>query len=681
MTMNLILGTLLLAVLFAPLAAALLLRLAARGGPAAVRRIAVTASAGHVFMTLALCVLYAGFVHPEQSLSYGFQPKVVPGDPGSENGEDVFTYRTNWTLMSLAPDGVSPPAVQFFVGLDGLNVLLIGLSSLMFFFAVLVGWGTVHDRPASFYAWLFVLQTAVSGAFASFDIVLFYIFFELTLVPSYFLIGQWGTGGARRDAARKFVLYTLFGSLLTLVGIIGVVLTNPVPIHPTTNKPFYFEPTARGMANSAREMVENAYIHGSNGPVSFSIPILMKNVSMWDSMAYHAVNHAEARLANATPGQRVAAEQEAADARNFLRQRRDVQFWIFLALMAGFAVKIPIIPFHTWLPSAYGEAPLAVTLIFSAVLAKLGTFGILRIVVPLAPEMCVLYGLPWFGTLGAAGIVYAAFCAYAQRDLKLLAAYSSVSHLGFLVVGLFALNREGLSGAILHMINHGLTAGALFALLAFLSRRYRTLDANQYGGLWAKYPRFAFYVMVIALASVGLPGLCNFVSEMLMLGGLFDPRNVKIAGYGLPVVAAAGVFLASWYTFTMLRRVLFGPVLEPPAATEGVPPVGDVHPREVVAFAALAAFCVVIGLFPQPLLDVISPDARRLAGIVDRARYRLDPTATPIIVPEEPVPAPAATPNLNMGAPIRPGGPPGPGGPGMIRPRAAIPEAPPAKKQ
>lgn len=674
MTMNLILGTLLLAVLFAPLAAAAIVALAGGTGDRP-RRMAALFSAGHLLLTLVLFVVYAGFVQHEPTLTYNFQPKVVPGDPGSEVGEDVFTYRTNWTLLSLAPDGVSHPVVQFFVGLDGLNVLLVGLTSLMFLFAVLASWGTVHERPSAFYAWLFALQTAVTGAFVSFDIVLFYIFFELTLVPSFFLIGQWGVGGARRDAARKFVLYTLFGSLFTLVGIVGVVLTNPIPIHPTTNKPFYFEPTARGMTTQSNST--NAYVNGLEGPVTFSIPILMKNVSMWDSMAYHAVGHAEQRLSRAAPAQKAALERELAEARAVQADRRSVQFWLFLAIMAGFAVKIPIVPFHTWLPSVYGEAPIAVTMIFSAVLAKLGTFGIIRIVIPLMPEMCVLYGLPWFGTLGAIGVVYAAFCAYAQRDLKLLAAYSSVSHLGFLVIGLFAMTRESLSGAALHMVNHGLTAGALFALLAFLARRYRTLDANQYGGLWAKYPRFAFYFLVIALASVGLPGLCNFVSEMLMFAGLFDHRNVTIAGRGLAVAAAIGILLSSWYTFTAIRRVFFGAVHEPPPATDGTPPVGDVHPREVIPLAALAALCLGIGLFPQPLLDVISPDTRRLAGIVDRARYRLDPNAVPIEVPDEDPPAAQPRPVQSIPPTGRPAG--GPGRPGAGRAMPALPDDPPKK--
>ncbi len=656
--MNFILGSLLLTVLFAPLLAAACLAILRPAKAGTARTIAVWTSAFHVLLTVALFVLYSGHVNQDNSLSLGFQPKVVPGDPGSMSDSDVITYKTNWTLLSLSPDGVSAPTVQFFVGLDGLNLLLIGLTSLMFFFAVLVSWGTITERAAPFYAWLFVLQSCVNGAFASFDIILFYVFFELTLIPSFFLIGQWGTGGARRDAAKKFVLYTLLGSLLTLIGIIGIVLTNPIPVHPTTNKPFYFEPTPRAMTTVENE--GNTYVNGKTGPITFSIPILMKNVSMWDSMEYYSVGHAENRLARATPAGRATAESELATAQQNLAQRRSMQFWIFLALMAGFAVKIPIVPFHTWLPSAYGEAPIAVTMIFSAILAKLGTFGIIRIVIPLLPEMCVLYGLPLFGTLGAIGIVYAAFCAYAQRDLKMLAAYSSVSHLGFLVIGLFSLSREGLSGAALHMVNHGLTAGALFALLAFLSRRYRTLDATQYSGMWAKYPRFSFYFLIIALASVGLPGLCNFVSEMLMLAGLFDPRNVVIFGRGLAIVAAVGVFLASWYTFTMIRRVLFGPVVEPPALNDGAAITGDVHAREVIPLMAMSALCIGIGLFPQPLLDVLQTDTRRLAGIVDRARYRLDPQAIPIPepAPERPVRRGPVENALREEAPFQPGGVP-----------------------
>lgn len=637
MNLNVFLGLLLLIVLAAPFAAAVLIATVGRAGGGFARRMAVYLSALHVVLTIGLVVLYSGFVHTEtahpESMTLAFQPKAVPGDPGMSQEVETFTYGTKWKLFSLSPDGTDRSAMHFFVGLDGLNVLLVGLTSLMFFFAALVSWDTVRDRPASYYAWLFVLQSAVTGAFVSFDILLFYVFFELTLIPAFFLIGQWGTGSARRDAARKFVLYTLFGSLFTLVGIIGVVLTNPIPLHPLTGQPYYNEPAHAAVVNA--RSLDGPYLTGKPGPVSFSIPVLMKNVTMWDSMAFHAVAHAEARLSQASPAQRADRQKELDDARDGQKARRAVQFWLFLALMAGFAVKVPVVPFHTWMPAAYSEAPLAVTMLFSAVLAKLGTYGILRLVLPLTPEPCVQYGLAWFGTLGAVGVVYAAFCAFAQRDLRLVAGYSSVSHLGFLVMGLFAMNPEGVSGAVLHMVNHGLSAGAVFALLSFLARRYRTLDVYQYGGLWAKYPRYTFLFVVIVLAGVGLPGLNNFVSEMLMLGGLFDPRNLKLGGWGLPTAAAVGVLLSSWYLFTLLRRVFFGPLVEPPAAEAA--PTGDVGGREFVPLAALAALCVALGLFPQPLLDAVNSDARRVAGVVDRARFRLDPSA---LAPARPAPPP-----------------------------------------
>jgi NADH-quinone oxidoreductase subunit M len=203
--------------------------------------------------------------------------------------------------------------------------------------------------------------------------------------------------------------------------------------------------------------------------------------------------------------------------------------------------------------------------------------------------------------------------------LKLLFAYSSVSHLGLLVLGLFSLTPEGLTGATLHMVNHGLTAAALFALLAFLYDRYRTLDVNQFGGFWAKYPAYAFYFLVLALAAVGLPGLNNFVSEMLQFAGLFDPRNIKLAGFTLAACAAAGVFLSAWYTMTAVKRVFFGPLKEPS---------GEVSPMtasEFTTFSMLAALCLLMGLCPQPVIDTMTPDVKVLTTSLEAARTRLDP--------------------------------------------------------
>ncbi len=627
MQLNNLLVYLLLAVLFAPLLVALAVRWCS---PKAARAVAVYGSVLHLLITASLVVLNTGYIGFDKHSNHSFEPQCVPGDTGVAGIEGTNTNRTSWNLLTLAPPNAAfdfrsaPPAIQFFIGLDGLSIVMVALTSLMFFFAVLVSWSSITDRAGSYYAWLFVLQTAVIGAFVSFDIVLFYLFFELTLVPVFFLIGFWGVGGARRDAARKFFLYTLFGSLFTLVGIIGVVLANPMPLNPDSGKPMYNAPTQEA-TNPMNPL--GPHRMPKPGPITFSIPQLIKNAYMWDTAHDESLKSANERVNVA--GKNVVAERqkELDDVRTAVATRRTMIAWLFFALMAGLAVKIPIVPFHTWLPSAYSEAPLPVTMLLTAVLAKLGTYGILRIVIPIVPEAAVVYGLPVMGTLGAIGIVYAAFCAYAQRDLKLLAAYSSVSHLGFLVIGLFAMNREALSGSVLHMVNHGLSAGAMFALLVFLSQRYRTLDATQYGGLWGKYPRYTFFTIVICLAGVGMPGLNNFVSEMLMLAGLFDTRNLKLVGYSLAVVSAVGILLSSWYIFTMLRRVFFGPLQEPARVEAVTVPPGDIGGRELVPIAFMAALCLALGLYPQPILDVIQTDVSRVSQLANLARLRLDPKA------------------------------------------------------
>jgi NADH-quinone oxidoreductase subunit M len=582
-----------LVVLLLPLVSAALVPFAGR----AARRLSLTVALLHLGVTVAvlLAVVASQQERAKSTLpgrEYGivkFEPDFVPGDIGDEA---VSYHRTSWTLLSLSPhaDPKKPgPNVQFFVGVDGLNIWLVALCSFMLIPSILVSWNSITDKPASFYGWLFLLQGGAIGAFLAFDVILFYVFFELTLIPAFFLIGKWGTGSARRDAARKFFLYTLAGSLLTLVGVIGVVVTNPL----------------------------------ENGQVTFSLPDLMGRVQ-------HNLNAAFLTSLNGDGGK--------------LQALQNTQFWLFIALMAGFMVKVPIWPFHTWLPSAYNEAPVGVTVLLSSVLAKLGTFGILRFVLPLTPDAAIQYGLPAIGTLAAFGIVYGALCAYGQRDIKLMIAYSSLSHLGFLVLGLFAFNAEGLSGAVLHMVNHGLSSGALFALLAFMLDRYRTTDMNQYGGLMGRFPAFAFLAFVLCLASIGLPGLNNFVSEMLMLAGLFDARNPGIHRNGLGVIAAVGILLSAWYVLTMIQKVFFNEAKEPP--TTAGEPAKDLDGRELVAFGSLAALCLALGLFPQPVLDSVKPDVRVLTVIGDNTRDRLTGTppqlqvAPPTSVNAPPPPAP-----------------------------------------
>ncbi len=618
---------LLLVVLFAPLGFALL----TVGSRGLARRLAAGLAAVHVCLTGGLVAVCAGDFHQRgerlaAGLSRptdGFRPIAVPGDTSTQ--PDLDDGETAWTLFELAPTGpgVPPAAIQFYVGLDGLNLWLVALASVMTLVGVLASANVAADKPGRFFAWLFALQCFVTGAFVSYDLVLFYVFFELTLVPAFFLIGKYGVGGGRREAARTFVLYTLFGSLLTLAGAVGLVLTNPTPINPVGAEP--------RAAYVITLRPDGALQLPAAGPVTFSIPRLMQNVGTWALTADYTVRWAEARAAgpdvSLAEAGRLRAEVTAAEVARDRRQR--TQLWLFVLLVAGFAVKTPIVPFHSWLPAAYAEAPLGATLLFSAVLAKLGTFGLLRIVLPLCPDAAVAYGLPVFGTLGAVGVVYAALCAYAQRDLKLLAAYSSVSHLGFLVLGLFTLTPEGITGAALHMVNHGLTAGGLFAVLAVLYDRYRTLDVNAYGGLAAHLPGYAVLTMVLCLAGVGLPGLNSFVSEMLLLAGLFDPAHAPRWGFPLACAAVAGLFLGAWYTFTMLKRVFFGPSRTPPAG-----PPAPLTRAEGIALGLPAVLCLLLGLFPQPVLQTMTADA---AVVVEQVRAARDRTAPP---PARPAPPP-----------------------------------------
>jgi NADH-quinone oxidoreductase subunit M len=609
--------TLVLLVVLVPLVCAVMLPLFGVGA----RRVALWLAVLHLALTAALVgtTLPSLNLRGEQSSGFHglaavrFQPIAVPGDPA---GKDSESHRTRWTLLSLSaspmPENRGGPAVQFYLGVDGLNLWLVALASLMMIPAILVSWDSVKEKPGAFFGWLFLLQGAAIGAFLSFDVILFYVFFELTLIPAFFLIGRWGVGSGRRDAARKFFLYTLAGSLLTLVGVIGVVLTNPNP---------------------------------ETGQITFSLPDLMANVQHWLDKA-----HAES----------LAGKPEK------LAALQTTQFWLFAALMAGFMVKVPVWPFHTWLPSAYAESPIGVTILLSALLAKLGTFGILRFVLPLTPDAAITYGLPVVGTLAAFGIVYAALCAYDQKDIKLMVAYSSVSHLGFLVLAIFAFNTEGLSGAVLHMVNHGLSTGAMFAMLAFLIDRYRSTQTAHYGGLMGRFPNFAVLAFALCLASIGLPGFNNFVSEMLMLAGLFDARNPGVHRLGLAVVATFGILLSAWYVLTMLQKVFFNPPKEPEPVAPESPPT-DVSRREFFAFGTLAGLCLLLGLFPQSVLDSMRWDVQQLTTIGDRARDRVRGVPHP-----QPPAGPLMTTDPNTGAPLGKGPPAG--GPKGAGPKGKMPE-------
>jgi NADH-quinone oxidoreductase subunit M len=470
-------------------------------------------------------------------------------------------------------------AIHFFVGVDGLNVWLVVLTTVLMVPAVLVSWTSISERANEYYAWLLTLQTGMLGVFLAFDIVLFYVFFELTLVPLFFIIGIWG-GPERRYAARKFFIFTLAGSLITLLGVLGVVLV----------------------------CYTDEHIHR----LTFSIPELVSIVN--ERLEYLRQNPTD-----------FAAE---------IASWHRIEAAVFLALAVGFAIKVPLVPLHTWLPLAHVEAPTAGSVILAGVLLKIGAYGFLRLCIPLTPDAAYSVGVPLIGSLAVIGIVYGALCALAQDDIKRLVAYSSVSHLGFCMLGMFALSVTGLSGSLLQMINHGLSTGALFLLVGMLYERYHTRLMGDYGGIADRLRLLACFMVFFCLTSIGLPGLNGFVGEVLVLMGMYDFEIHHSERPIFAVVAATGVVLGAWYLLTMLRRVFFGPLKEP--AHHGL--TGDLNARELAALVPVAALCVVLGVYPQPFLEIARPDIETVATLADLAQPRVG-TAVARNEPAAPLPA------------------------------------------
>ncbi len=551
----------LLLLLFIPLAGAVVVAALGPSRKDAIRWISLVTSVITLLLAIAITVRFASLARAEPR-------KVLPGPAGLNlpTFHPVFVpgakvdspHETTWDMLNIGPG-----AIQFYLGVDGLNIWMVLLTAVLMLPSVLISWEHINERVNEFYGWLLALQTVMMGIFLSFDIVLFYVFFELSLVPLFFLIGIWG-GPERRYAARKFLIYTLVGSVITLLGVIGVVVAT------------YLATSSKGV-----------------GIMTFSIPRLVELVHQ--------------RLAITDP-----QEQE---------YWRTVQLWVFLALMAGFAVKVPLFPFHTWLPLAHVEAPTAGSVDLAGVLLKVGAYGFLRLCVPLAPDTSLSLGLPIVTALAAIGIIYGAFCAYAQDDIKRMVAYSSVSHLGMCMLGMFTLNVIGITGALLVMINHGLSTGALFLMIGILYDRYHTRRMSDYGGMARVLPMYGCFLVFVTLTSIGLPGLNGFVSEIMVLFGVFEHEYAQGKFPSLAIIAAFSVILGAWYLLTMLQRVLFGPVREPHHDAHG-PPITDLTTREWAIIVPLALMCVALGVYPEPVLRSVEPDVAVIARIAERARSR-----------------------------------------------------------
>jgi NADH-quinone oxidoreductase subunit M len=418
--------------------------------------------------------------------------------------------------------------IRWYLGVDGISLFLVLLAAVLFPI-VLAGARTRQD-PRSFVAWMLLLEAACIGSFVSLDLVLFFFFFELTLIPSYFIISGWGYA-RRAYAAIKFFVYTFLGSAFLLVGILAV-----------------------------------AFIHqDQTGVFTFSLPILEHT---------HFSGTTEVLL--------------------------------FLAFTAAFAVKAPLFPLHTWSPDAYTEAPTGGSMILAAVLAKLGTYGIIRFDLNLFPQ-ATLDLAPYILTLAVIGILYGALVACAQRDMKRLVAYSSLAQIGFIALGTFALSTQGLTGSVLLMVNHGLVTAALFLLIGWIYERRRTWQVSELRGLQTPAPVMAAVFTVVMLASIGLPGLNGFVSEFLVLSGTFLTHR------WWAVVATVGVVLAALYLLWAYQQVFHGRVTVANATTR------DLTWTERLVIAPLIVLIVVLGLYPKPVLDRITPSVNRLVARVEVA--------------------------------------------------------------
>jgi NADH-quinone oxidoreductase subunit M len=418
--------------------------------------------------------------------------------------------------------------ISWALGVDGISLFLVVLTGVIFPIALLATSPSHDAKP--YYAWILVLQAGSMGVFLALDLFLFFVFFEIVLVPMYFLIGGWGHG-QRVYAAMKFFLYTMFGSAFMLVGILALVL---------------LDASATGAG------------------VTFDIVALAESQSLATTTAR----------------------------------------WVFLSFAIAFAVKVPIFPVHTWLPDAHTEAPTAGSVILAAVMLKLGTYGFVRFGLYMFPEAAV-YFAPAFVTLGVVGILYGAFVATMQRDLKRLVAYSSVAHLGFIVLGVFALNTYGIQGGILQMVNHGISTGALFILVGWIYERRHTRQISELMGLQKAAPIMAGAFTLVMLSSIGVPGLNGFVGEFLVLIGAFASNR------WWAIVAATGVIFAALYLLWAYQRVFHG---EPDADNEAMP---DLRWSEGLVLLPLIGLIVFMGVYPKPVIDRMEPSVNALIGHIE----------------------------------------------------------------
>jgi NADH-quinone oxidoreductase subunit M len=462
-----------------------------------------------------------------------------------------FVYERPW---------ISTIGANYKFGIDGISLLLILLTTLLGFVSILSSWTAITERVKEYYAFMLLLQTGMLGVFMSLDFLVFYVFWEVMLVPMYFLIGVWG-GPRKLYAAIKFFLYTLAGSVLMLIGILAI----------------YF------------------YQFNQTGKYTFDILELQK-----------------------------------------VGFPHDLQYWVFLAFFVGFAIKVPMFPFHTWLPDAHVEAPTAGSVILAGVLLKMGTYGFVRFSLPMFPWATMHFLKPML-ILSLIGIIYGALVAMMQKDMKSLVAYSSVSHLGFVMLGVFAATPVALTGGVLQMVNHGISTGALFLIVGIIYERRHTRMISDYGGLSHIMPVYATVFLLMTLSSIGMPGLNGFIGEFYILLGTFAAPGLRIYA----AIAVIGIVLGAAYMLWLYQRVMFGKLENP--LNKALP---DLNLREVTTFVPLIALAFWIGIYPSYFTKYLEQPVNSIVERVrpDYFKTKVAQVPVPAVphVPAAPVPVPQA---------------------------------------
>jgi NADH-quinone oxidoreductase subunit M len=517
--------------IFTPLLAALFILLTPYYSEIFYKRISITAS---IFQILAILVIVLNY-EADRSLQ--------------------FVEKFSWITLDLGSWGILK--ADYYVALDGLNTPLVCLAVVIMFIATLASWN-VSKQTKGYFSLLLILNSAIIGSFTAFDFLLFYLFFEFMLLPMFFLIGIWG-GPRREYASIKFFLYTLLGSILILIVIIGLYISFNDPSQP------------------------GRLLHSFN-IVNMTDPVNIISNSILDPNTPWIIAGLDARL------------------------------WAFLLLFMGFAIKLPMVPLHTWLPDAHVEASTPISVILAALLLKVGGYGLIRIAYPIFPDGAVYFST-LVGVLGIISIVYGAFNALGSKDLKRLIAYSSVSHMGFVLLGLASVTTEGVTGAVYQMFSHGIISAMLFILAGVLYDRTQNRLIADYSGLAGKMPAFFVFVLIAFFASMGLPGFSGFIAEILVLLGAFKSASANgLLHESLAIIATVGLVLGAAYFLWTIQRMFFGTFHFKGEVQSSA--LVDLSGKEFFVLLPLALATLAFGIFPQVILDWINPFAEQFVQSV-----------------------------------------------------------------